>query len=397
MRGKLLLASTAVLLAGCTAYKPVGEGSQVPWADSLASKRAALAVPPVDTDQPQPLIQPASLEQAMPAAQAPGDPAPVSVTALPSDTEPAPKATVTPAVARQPERSAAPPAPGTHTVSKGEWLLEIARGYEVDPKVLAATNDLVPPYPLRPGQVLTIPAAGGAVTAAKPSAPSSAVPAASSASANQTYVVVRGDGLYGIARQHGVSHEELALANELDADAYLVPGQELVIPTAGSAGAAPVVVAEATPSAVVEPAAEAGSASAGTAFVWPVDGKVISRFGEEDDGETRSGIAIEARKGTPVKAARDGVVVYAGDAIRGYGRMILLRHDDGFVTAYGHNSAILVNVGDNVEQNQVIARVGDTGGVPTPQLHFEVRQGKQPIDPSTVLSASSTTVAQSTG
>jgi murein DD-endopeptidase MepM/ murein hydrolase activator NlpD len=223
------------------------------------------------------------------------------------------------------------------------------------------------------------------------------VPAATPATARPTHVVARGDALYGVARQYGVSPKELALANQLEPDAYLMPGQELVIPAAGAVETAPAetVVAEAVVVETPAPVAEAASPDA--AFVWPVDGKVIAMFGEEDDGETRSGIAIEARKGAPVKAARDGVVVYAGDAIRGYGRMILLRHDDGYVTAYGHNSAILVNVGDTVEQGQVIARVGDTGGVATPQLHFEVRQGKQPIDPTTVLTARPTAVAQSTG
>lgn len=415
MRGRFLWASTAVLLAGCTTYKPLDDGSQVPWATALSGPPPNVAGASIVGGQPQTLVGNAAAEPAAGASAMGG--APMRITPLESGAEMASGATITPAVARQPEAQFETETvtetvatvdvdarPETHTVTKGDWLLGLAREYEVDPKALAAANGLAKPYTLRIGQVLQIPEPGTetVVMAAVTEVDTSSTVEASGAvetvktTATATHLVARGDALYGIARQHGVTPTDLAAANDLNPADYLVPGQELVIPKAGATavGAPPVAAAPAT--AMAEAASAVPAATESATFIWPVDGKVIASFGDDKDGESRSGIAIEARKGAPVKASRDGVVVYAGDAIRGYGRMILLRHEGGYVTAYGHNSAILVNVGDTVEQDQVIARVGDTGGVPTPQLHFEVRQGKQPIDPTTVLSARPAAVAQST-
>lgn len=396
MRGTVLLASTALLAAGCTTYQPVGQGSDVPWADALVAKRAALSG--AEGASQGRVIRTASLPREDPTGGPTGRGATgtaMRITPLASDTAPPASDPTRPAVEEITETEtvaievveAEPAGPATHTVARGEWMLALARQYEVDPRALAAANGLEPPYPLKPGQVLTIPEAEEAVvvaavepeaTPAPPPQVSEARPAEPAAS-EAVYVVQKGDVLGAIARQHGLSVSELAAANALSSPYPLKPGQELQVPEASSTPA--VEVAVAAPEPAVAPSI------APDEFLWPVDGRVIARFGDDKDGESRSGIAIEARKGAPVKAAQRGVVVYAGDAIRGYGRMILLRHDDGYVTAYGHNSALLVNVGATVDQGQVIARVGDTGGVPSPQLHFEVRKGKQPIDPETVLAA----------
>jgi murein DD-endopeptidase MepM/ murein hydrolase activator NlpD len=116
-----------------------------------------------------------------------------------------------------------------------------------------------------------------------------------------------------------------------------------------------------------------------------VQGKVIGAFGSSKDGLKNDGINIAAPSGAPVLAAADGVVAYAGNELRGFGNMILLRHDGGFVTAYAHNASLLVKKGDKVKRGQTIARVGATGAVFGPQLHFEIRKGTQPVDPMTYL------------
>jgi murein DD-endopeptidase MepM/ murein hydrolase activator NlpD len=126
---------------------------------------------------------------------------------------------------------------------------------------------------------------------------------------------------------------------------------------------------------------------------WPVSGKLIGGFGVTANGQHRNGINIAARKGAPVVASEDGIVVYASDGIDGYGRMVLVRHDEGYITTYAHNASLLVEVGDVVRRGQVIARVGDTGDVSTSQLHFELRRGTKPINPEAVLVRDATAVA----
>ena len=120
-------------------------------------------------------------------------------------------------------------------------------------------------------------------------------------------------------------------------------------------------------------------------FIWPVDGKVISKFGPAKDNLRNDGINIAAPVGAPVKASAAGVVAYAGNELRGFGNMVLLRHEDGWVTAYAHNSSLLVKKGDKVAQGQTIARVGSSGNVESPQLHFELRKGTKAVDPMKVL------------
>jgi murein DD-endopeptidase MepM/ murein hydrolase activator NlpD len=128
-------------------------------------------------------------------------------------------------------------------------------------------------------------------------------------------------------------------------------------------------------------------------FLWPVSGKVIGSFGPIDQWSRRNGIDIAARRGAPVLAAQDGIVAYAGDVIREYGQMILLRHDQGYITTYAHNAALLVGVGDVVRRGQVIARVGDSGDTNRSMLYFELRKGRTPIDPQTRLVHDATAMA----
>ena len=120
-------------------------------------------------------------------------------------------------------------------------------------------------------------------------------------------------------------------------------------------------------------------------FRWPVRGRVIAGFGPKPSGLQNDGINLAVPEGTPVKAAEDGVVAYAGNELKGYGNLVLLRHSDGFVTAYANASEILVKKGDTIKRGQVIAKSGQTGNVTSPQLHFEIRKGATPVDPAQYL------------
>jgi len=141
------------------------------------------------------------------------------------------------------------------------------------------------------------------------------------------------------------------------------------------------------------PALETASIDAGaTAFAWPLRGRVISEFGSKLSGERNDGINIAVELGAPIHAAANGTVSYAGHGLKGYGNLVLLRHADGYVTAYAHARSLVVAKGDVVSQGQVIGYAGDTGGASEPQLHFEIRHGTTPINPRTLLAGPRTQI-----
>jgi murein DD-endopeptidase MepM/ murein hydrolase activator NlpD len=120
-------------------------------------------------------------------------------------------------------------------------------------------------------------------------------------------------------------------------------------------------------------------------FRWPANGRIIAGFGPKTNGQQNDGINIAVPENTPVKAAEEGVVAYAGNELKGFGNLVLVRHSNGYVTAYAHAKELLVKRGDQVKRGQVIARSGQTGNVNAPQLHFEVRKGASPLDPTKFL------------
>jgi murein DD-endopeptidase MepM/ murein hydrolase activator NlpD len=154
-------------------------------------------------------------------------------------------------------------------------------------------------------------------------------------------------------------------------------------PPAARPPAAPgAMVAAAPPPAAPVP----GSAThRGGSFLWPVRGHVLEDYGAGPDGTHNDGINIAAPRGAPVQATDAGVVAYAGNELRGYGNLILIKHPNGWISAYAHCDLILVRTGQKVARGQVIARVGSTGNVSAPQLHFELRRGKHPVDPRDYL------------
>ena len=119
----------------------------------------------------------------------------------------------------------------------------------------------------------------------------------------------------------------------------------------------------------------------GSLFIWPVKGKLISRFGAKGRGLHNDGVNIMAPKGTVVRSAGSGVVAYAGNELRGFGNLLLIKHSNGWVTAYAHNEILIVHRGDKVKKGQAVARVGSSGNVIRPQLHFEIRKGNKAVDP----------------
>ncbi len=191
------------------------------------------------------------------------------------------------------------------------------------------------------------------------------------------HTVKAGDTGLAIARAYGVSWRRIAEANGLDRDSVLRVGQQLFIPTGRSGSSHHRRPAPApTPPAAPKPAAPVPTLS------WPVDGRVIlSDFGPKPGGRVNDGINIKALRGATVRAAADGEVIYVGDAIHGFGLLMLVCHANGYVTAYGHLEAALASRGDKVQRGQPIARAGSSGEAREPQLLFQLRHGRQAINP----------------
>ena len=145
-------------------------------------------------------------------------------------------------------------------------------------------------------------------------------------------------------------------------------------------------------SPVETPSAEAGPNGA-PGFRWPVRGRIINNFGARVNGSPNDGIDLAVPEGTQVRAADDGVVAYAGNELKGYGNLVLVRHSNGFVTAYANGSELLVKRNDQVHKGQVILKSGQTGNAASPQLHFEVRKNSAPVDPMQFLPADKTASA----
>lgn len=287
------------------------------------------------------------------------------------------------------------PLGGRYVVAKGDSLYGIARRFGLPIRAVIDANDLQPPYALTIGQELKVPNA-------------------------QIHEVAAGDTIFNIAQRYDVDRSELVRLNGLQPP-YTIPlGQKLILPTPGSAAdsdPAPTEVAYTPPQAPLdEPAVEAPASSAatpappaakpsvartpekvraalanpparaGSSFLWPVQGPLLSSFGAKAGGEHNDGINIAAPRGTPVRAAENGVVAYAGEELKGFGKLLLVKHADGWVTAYAHNEELLVAPGDRVQRGQTIARVGSSGHVDRPQLHFEVRRGTRAVNPEAQLS-----------
>ena len=120
-------------------------------------------------------------------------------------------------------------------------------------------------------------------------------------------------------------------------------------------------------------------------FDWPVHGKILARFGPQPNGQKNEGIKIAVPESTPIRSAEDGVVIYAGSELKGFGNLVLVRHTNDYVTVYAHAKELKVKRGDQIKRADIIASSGQTGYVSTPQVYFEVRKGSAPVDPLRLL------------
>ena len=308
------------------------------------------------------------------------------------------------------------PAQGTKIIVGTSDTLEIlARRYNVTPAAILQANGYKGPRALSPGQQLIIPRPGAVAAAPAPAMSTPASKPVLASPASSVHVVNHGDTMMGIARRNHISVAELARANGLPPTAQLKIGMKLNVPVKASAVAAPVAqpaVAQAAPlsappvtklaavtpdpqqkvrlaqttnvdeaPATEAPVKAAEATGALPTFRWPVRGKVITSYGAKTNGKSNDGINLAVPEGTPVKAAEDGVVAYSGNELKGYGNLVLVRHSNGYVTAYAHASELLVKRGDSIKRGQVIAKSGQSGEVSSPQLHFEIRKGSNPVDP----------------
>jgi murein DD-endopeptidase MepM/ murein hydrolase activator NlpD len=311
----------------------------------------------------------------------------------------------------------------TIIVGTSDTLDGLAKRYNVSAAAILQANGYKGPRVLSPGQQLIIPKQTAVAAAAPALAPAASKPVAAVAGPSSVHVVNRGDTLISIARRNNVPVGELARANNLDQTAKLSLGMKLTVPGSRSAAAAAAPAAQ--PVAAVAPAQPATTvavpatkmASAGPpqaarlasattnvveekpvvveqapvkpseatgalpTFRWPVRGKVITTYGAKTNGKSNDGINLAVPEGTPVKAAEDGVVAYSGNELKGYGNLVLVRHSNGYVTAYAHASELMVKRGDTIKRGQIIAKSGQSGEVGSPQLHFEIRKGSSPVDP----------------
>ncbi|MBK5920447.1 hypothetical protein CCR80_05255 [Rhodothalassium salexigens] len=239
-------------------------------------------------------------------------------------------------------------ATGVVMVRKGDTVYAIAQRNKVGVREVIAANRLRPPYTLHPGDRLAVPEA-------------------------RFHTVARGETGYGIAERYGVTLASLVRVNDLRPPYTLAVGRTLRLPS--GAGQVQPAVARRTVDLPDPPA------RSGRGFAWPVEGTIIASFGAKGGGLQNDGINIAVPAGTPVRATEAGTVVYAGDRLAGYGKLLLIRHAGGWVSAYAHNRRLLVSKGEQVRRRQIIAHVGQTGLVERPQLHFELRRNNRPVDP----------------
>lgn len=378
--GGCALLALAIAAAGTIALVSLGRDTPPDQADETLQRSARLAPP---TAQPPPTATPFTVVLAGPTPQTTGSPRP----GAPADGA----ARVQPTATAAPRLQAGPRAGVTsYTVVAGDTLGLIAARYGLSVQTLVQANQLSDPSVLKPGQELLLPPADGVL-----------------------YSVQAGDTVNKIAQSHGASAEEVGRVNGLDSSYAIQVGQILVIPSASLPASAPTgpsptaVRAEATGPAPPTSAA-ATLATAGPAqllatpqpqaspaveatpalplqvprgsFEWPAMGGVVRPFSADHPG-----IDLAGGQGAPVLASAAGTVANILQADSGYGRQILLDHGGGFSTLYGHLSAARVQTGDRVAKLQVIGAVGQTGGAPGPQLHFEVRQNGRAVDPRPYL------------
>lgn len=293
---------------------------------------------------------------------------------------------------------------GAVSVYPGDTVYSVARRCNVSVRELIEANNLQPPYQLGAGMVLRLP--GGAAE----------------------YLVKKGDTLLVVARRLKVDFQTMARINNKATPYTIYVGEKLRLPGSFTPAATAQAPGSQLPAShltvgglvIASPNAAAAGRNAqptpippqsaplpepppvpdtrhaafqpqqtlppppppmGKGFVWPLRGEVVAEFGPLGKGQNNDGVNIAAPRGTPVKAAENGVVAYVGNELKGFGNLLLIKHADGWMSAYAHNDQLMVRKGDQVRRGQQIATVGSSGSVSTPQLHFELRKGTEAVNP----------------
>ena len=260
-------------------------------------------------------------------------------------------------------------------VRANDTLYAVATRYQVTPQSVIEANGLQPPYNLRKGQALKL------------------VP-------RRTHIVRPGDSVYVISQRYAVSQYQLAQLNFLKPPFELKIGQKLQLPNSLDFsvldvglpdGVSGTNIAQPAPTKTSVPAAPrkrfvAPSLAGSSGFSWPVQGEIIAEFGPSQRGVHNDGVNIAASEGASVGAAAKGRVAFVGTNIKSFGKLVLVKHDGGIITAYAHLGDISVKEGEIVTAGQSIGTIGTSGRVDSPQLHFEIRKSRQPIDPRSLIS-----------
>ena len=283
-------------------------------------------------------------------------------------------------------------------VGKGDSVFALSRRHRVTMRAIIEANNLTAPFILHIGQRIVLPHA-------------------------KAHTIARGDTLFGLASRYDVNAFELARMNGLKKPYIIHVGNRLILPSGVNSASfvekntdsntiavspkaaptqksiAPRKIKRKSSAWVSPPKLKVGNAKAREVqkaisappktskkgFLWPVQGQIISNYGAKAKGLRNDGINIQAGRGTRVRASENGVVAYAGNELRGFGNLLLIKHSGGWVTAYAHNDALLVKRGEKIKRGQDIATIGSTGSVSSPQLHFEIRRGNKAHDPRKLL------------
>lgn len=275
-----------------------------------------------------------------------------------------------------------------YVVAPGDTLRAIANRTGAGTEAIGNANGLIAPYTIYVGQRLHIPA-------------------------GRYHLVRPGETGIAIARAYGVPWAQIVTVNDLAEPYVLRAGRRIIIPRSSAnppsaaeraaafhldiddivTGSEPALAANTraapptnSPTRILPPDAAIAAPPRRTGgFAWPVNGSIVRRFGPGGTGERMDGIKIATRPGTPVLAAADGVILYVGDGVPGLGSLVMVKHSDGWVSVYGHNSQLLVQRGQSVKRGQAIALSGESGTADRPELHFELRKGRTPVDPLSQL------------
>ena len=320
-----------------------------------------------------------------------------------------------------PQKTAAPaatkatPRMGTHVVQQGDTIYSLSRKYGVSVGQMLSANNKTDAA-ISTGEILFVPSlkpatvgqlaetqapaqkysltrktvtqsqpttlararqAVQSVTSIEPAAGPTALPKkANTQISYKTHHVKAGETLYRIGRAYGVTPFDLMAANNFDKPQDLMAGTSIKIPVANTGTSA---------QQIAETVKINQKLAQSKGMVWPAKGKILANYGQQGQGITHTGVNIALPENTPVAASESGTVIYADDGLKSYGNLVLIRHADGLVTAYAHNNQLAVVKDQKVKKGQTIAYSGKTGGVKTPQLHFEVRRNAQAINPLTIL------------